>query len=166
MAEEKTELNPFEKTIKEYLDNFAATDEWFKECYADPKKNIKSCCDYICTEVQKTGRKGFADEEIYQLARHYYLEDIKPGEIKASSGNVVVNHQIELSDEEKKAAHDRAVAEYEAQVKAELEKEARKKIEAEEKAKAKAEAKKVKDAEKEKEKIQKMGYLGTLFDNF
>ena len=89
----------FKKTIKDYLDGRAAEDALFAESYAKEGKNIEECCNYIFTEVQKSGCCGFADEEIYGMAVHYYDED-NLGEIKPIQGQVVVNHKVELTAEE------------------------------------------------------------------
>lgn len=94
----------FKQTIQTYLENRAATDELFAERYADPKKNIDDCTTYILNQVRVSGCNGFADEEIYSMALHYYDEpDIEVG--KAVGCRVVVNHTIELTEEEKAQAH-------------------------------------------------------------
>ncbi len=113
-------LNEFEKTIKAYLDKRAAEDELFAKSYAKDGKSIKQCCNFIIQEVRKSGRCGFADEEIFGMAVHYYDEE-DLGEIKASSAKVVVNHEIQLTEEEKAAAKARALAKFEADEKRRLE---------------------------------------------
>lgn len=121
MAEEtKKELNEFEKTIKAYLDKRADEDELFAKSYAKEGKSIQQCCNFIISEVRKTGRHGFADEEIFGMAVHYYDED-DLGEIKSVNANVVVNHEIQLTEEEKAAAKARALAQFEADEKRRLE---------------------------------------------
>lgn len=86
------------------MENRAATDELFAERYADPKKNIDDCTTYILNQVRASGCNGFADEEIYSMALHYYDEpDIEVG--KSANCRVVVNHTIELTEEEKAQAH-------------------------------------------------------------
>ena len=65
----------FKKVIKAYLDKRAAEDELFAKDYAKPNKNIDDCCDFIISEVKKSGRQGFDDDEIYGLAVHYYNEE-------------------------------------------------------------------------------------------
>lgn len=53
-------------------------------------------------------RNGFEDSEIYGMAVHYYDEDdIKPG--RRTNATVVVNHVIELSEEEKAEAKKKAI---------------------------------------------------------
>ena len=89
----------FQDTIKEYLDGMAAKDQPFAEKYGNPVKTLEGCVNYIISEVQKSGMNGFADEEIYSLAVHYYVEesimDVKPVECQ-----VIVNHQVQLTPEE------------------------------------------------------------------
>ena len=65
----------FKKVIKAYLDKRAAEDELFAKDYANPGKNIDDCCDFIISEVKKSGRQGFDDDEIYGIAIHYYNEE-------------------------------------------------------------------------------------------
>ena len=99
------------EAIKAYLDYRAATDELFAERYANPDKNIDDCITYILNEVKNSGRNGFADDEIYSMAIHYYDEkDIKVG--KPLNGKVVVHHTIELTEEEKAEARKQAIARY------------------------------------------------------
>ena len=101
----------FKKTIKAYLDDRAATDAQFAETYAKPGKNIDDCITYILNEVKNSGRNGFADDEIYSMAVHYYDEDnIDIG--KPVDCQVVVNHQIELTEEEKAEARKQALIRY------------------------------------------------------
>lgn len=53
-----------------------------------------------------SGCSGFSDDEIYSMAVHYYDEDnIEVG--KPNSCKVVVNHTIELTEEEKAEARQR-----------------------------------------------------------
>lgn len=68
-------MNGFEQAIKTYLDNRAKEDALFAKTYAKANKSIEECCRYIIQEVKKTGRQGFADEEIFGMAIHYYDED-------------------------------------------------------------------------------------------
>lgn len=112
--------NHFEKTIKKYLDERALTDELFAERYPNEKKSIKDCCTYIVNEVKKSRRSGYAAEEIFGMAAHYYDEDdIKPG--KPISGvRIVVDHVPELTAEEKEQAKSDAIEKYQQEVRAEL----------------------------------------------
>ena len=120
-VEKKKGLNEFEKTIKAYLDNRASSDELFAKSYAKEGKSIQECCRYIIAEVRKSGRLGFADDEIYGIAVHYYDED-DLGIIPSTKANVVVNHEIQLTEEEKQKAKERALARFEEEENRRLEK--------------------------------------------
>ena len=100
--------NHFKNTIKAYLDQRSENDVLFSLRYSKPEKNIDDCVTYILNTVQKSGCNGFADEEIYSMAVHYYDED------NIDIGNpvncqVVVNHVVELTEEEKQQAHKEAL---------------------------------------------------------
>ena len=98
----------FKNTIKAYLDNRANEDELFAETYAKLNKNIDDCITYILNEVRKSGCNGFSDDEIYSMAVHYYDEDsIKAG--NPINCQVVVNHTVELTAEEKEKARQEAM---------------------------------------------------------
>lgn len=106
--------NAFQDVIKDYLDKRAIEDELFAVSYAKEGKTIEECCNFILNQVQKSGCNGFADEEIYGMAVHYYDED-NLGEIKPIKGQVVVNHKVELTEEEiaeaRREAKERVVSE-------------------------------------------------------
>lgn len=104
-----TEL--FKASIQNYLEYRAMTDDLFAPRYANPAKNIDDCITYILNEVQKSGMNGFDDDEIYSMAMHYYDEDdIEIG--KPISCNVMVNHHVELTEEEKQNARKKAIEQY------------------------------------------------------
>lgn len=96
------ELNPFQQTIADHLEKLAQTDLLFAQTLKKPNKNIEDCCNYIISEVQKSGRQGFADDEVFNMAIHYYDEDSieKPKEVQA---RVVVNRTIEAPPKPKTA---------------------------------------------------------------
>lgn len=101
----------FKEVIKTYLDRKAEADVLFSFRYSKPEKNIDDCIQYILNTVRKSGCSGFSDEEIYSMAIHYYDEDnIEIG--KSSSYKVVVNHTIELTEEEKAKARQKALEQY------------------------------------------------------
>lgn len=98
----------FKSVIKAYLDLRAGYDELFAVSYANPNKSLDDCVTYILNEVQKSGCNGFADDEIYSMAVHYYDEDsIEVG--KPINGKVIVNHHVELTEEEKAQARQDAI---------------------------------------------------------
>lgn len=90
----------FEETIKDYLDKRAKEDELFAKAYAKEGKSISECCNYILQEVEKSGRNGFADEEIYGMAVHYYDEETIKAKEMPSHVRVVVNHKIEKKEKQ------------------------------------------------------------------
>ena len=101
----------FTRTIAEYLNGRAMTDPLFAPNLQKPHKNIEECILYILSEVQRSGCNGFADEEIYSMAVHYYDEDdIEVG--KAVNCGVIVNHRVELSPEEQAEARENALKAY------------------------------------------------------
>jgi hypothetical protein len=98
----------FKKTIEAYLEQRAANDELFAPVYANPAKNIDDCVTYILNTVKASGCNGFADEEVYSMALHYYDEpDIEVG--KPLDCRAVVNHTIVLTEEEKAEARRKAI---------------------------------------------------------
>ena len=103
----------FKQAIKAHLDKRAAEDELFAQTYAKANKNLDECCNYILQQVQKSGRQGFADEEIYGMAIHYYDEDDIKNVKPVAAGKVVVNHVVELTEAEKVEAKKKAQADYE-----------------------------------------------------
>ncbi len=101
----------FTRTIAEYLNQRAATDPLFAPNLQKPNKSIEECITYILSEVQKSGCNGFDDDEIYSMAVHYYDEDdIEEG--KATNCQVMVNHVVELTEEEKAEARQEAIKQY------------------------------------------------------
>ena len=71
---------PFAEAIKSYLDRRVSEDKMFAESYADPKKSIAECCDFIVSEVKRQSRTVMTDDEVYGLAVHYY-DEADPGRI-------------------------------------------------------------------------------------
>ena len=97
----------FKRTIQEYLEARAKTDELFAKSYSKPNKNIDECITYILNEVQRSGCNGFEDDEIFGMAVHYYDEDnLDVG--KNIDCKVVVNHTVELTEEEKQELKEKA----------------------------------------------------------
>lgn len=90
----------FKNTIQAHLQEVANNDVLFYANFVNADKNIDDCITYIMNTVQKSGCNGFADDEIFNMAIHYY--DEKKIEIgKPISGTVVVNHHVEVTAEEK-----------------------------------------------------------------
>lgn len=98
----------FQTEIQSYLEQRAEYDELFARSYRNPLKNIEDCITYILNYVQKSGCNGFDDEEIFGQAVHYFDEaDIEVG--KPIDCKVIVNHHVELTEEEKVEARKEAI---------------------------------------------------------
>lgn len=98
----------FKNSIQSYLEQRAEYDELFARSYRNPLKNIEDCITYILNYVQKSGCNGFDDDEIFGQAVHYYDEaDIEVG--KPIDCKVIVNHHVELTEEEKTEARKEAI---------------------------------------------------------
>ena len=98
----------FSETIKAYLERRAESDALFAIRFANPSKSMEDCVTYIINQVQKSGCNGFADDEIFGMAVHYYEEnEIEVG--KPINCQVVVNHTVELTEEEKEQARQDAI---------------------------------------------------------
>lgn len=98
----------FEDTIREYLEKRAENDPLFAVKFSNPSKSVEDCVTYIINEVQKSGCNGFADDEIFGMAIHYYEEnEIEVG--KPINCQMVVNHTVELTEEEKEQARQDAI---------------------------------------------------------
>lgn len=81
----------FNDTIKAYLEKRADNDALFAIRFANPSKSVEDCVTYIINQVQKSGCNGFADDEIFGMALHYWEEsEIEVG--NPINCKVVVNH--------------------------------------------------------------------------
>ena len=104
----------FKQTIKAYLDERAKNDELFAVSYAKENKNMDDCVTFILNQVKRSKCMGLTDEEVYSLAVHFFDEDdIEIGNPIAC--NVIVNHIVELTEEEKAQARQDALKEYQAE---------------------------------------------------
>lgn len=98
----------FEDTIREYLEKRAENDALLAVKFSNPSKSVEDCVTYIINEVQKSGCNGFADDEIFGMAIHYYEEnEIEVG--NPINCQMVVNHTVELTEEEKEQARQDAI---------------------------------------------------------
>ena len=88
---------PFTAVIKEYLEKEIQADAQLAEAYNSPDKKLAECVNYILSTVQKSGNNGFADEEIYAMAKDYYMKkDVKVTAPKVQK--IVINKPIEEVD--------------------------------------------------------------------
>jgi hypothetical protein len=99
----------FKKVICAHLQYVAANDPLFAETLKKENKNIDECVNYILSTVQKSGCNGFADEEIFNMAIHYYDEDSIVGDYQHRDMKVIVNHAVSLSEEDIQKAKQEAV---------------------------------------------------------
>lgn len=90
----------FKQTIKAYLDKRAIEDVLFAKKYIESPRTIDDVVTYILNQVKASGCCGFSDDEIYGMAVHCIDEpDLEIG--KPINCNVIVNHHVELTEEEK-----------------------------------------------------------------
>jgi predicted nucleotidyltransferase len=101
----------FIDTIKKYLDDKAQRNELFAVKYLNENKSIDDCIKYIISEVYKSGNNGFEDGEIYSMAVHYYEENDIKIDSDVDNIKVVVNHHVEITEEEKQIAKELALNE-------------------------------------------------------
>ena len=100
----------FQDTIAQYLMKRAENDPLVAVKLANPSKTMEQCCAYIIGEVKKSGCCGFTDDEIFGMAMHYWEEPkIEVGNAPANC-RVVVNHVVELTEEDKEQARQEAIA--------------------------------------------------------
>lgn len=89
----ETTTDPFKEAILNHLQELTNKDELFAKTFSKTYKNIDDCATYILNEVKKSQRCGFADEEIFNMAIHYYDEEtVEIG--KPLTAKVVVNRSI------------------------------------------------------------------------
>lgn len=93
----------FEEAIRQFLIKQGEKDPAFLQHCCEVSqtlnKNTADCCTYIINQVKQSGRCGFADDEIYSMAMHYWDEDkIEVG--ARPQCQIVLNHEVQLTDEE------------------------------------------------------------------
>ena len=129
MAKDVTDV--FVEHIQRWLDEEMKKDAQLAEKVQAGSKTVEMACNYVLSEVKKSGRCGFDDAEVYGMVRHFFDEDdVKdPGEQDVN--RIVVSGHVDLSESEKAEAMERAVREYKAEMqkKADAEREAKEKAE-------------------------------------
>ena len=107
-------MQAVKKVIKDYLDQRAQIDELFAEAYAKPNKSIDECLEFIMGEARHLGGNAVCvpDDVVFGWAVHYYDEDDLEVE-KISQSVRVSSSSVELSEDDKQAAYERAVSAYE-----------------------------------------------------
>ena len=105
----------FKRTIQAYLEQRAAEDKLFAASYSKPNKNIDECVTYLLhwakSQCDGGNAIGMTGGEVISQAVHYFDEDdIEVG--KPLQCQVMVCHDMELTDEEKAEARQNAVRRY------------------------------------------------------
>lgn len=111
MKKTKDNSSPFALAIKTYLDRRATEDKMFAESYANPKKSIAECCDFIVSEVKRQNRTAMTDDEVYGLAVHYY-DEADPGRIDKG---IASRAAIVIPGDDKERLRAEAIEEYKRQ---------------------------------------------------
>lgn len=102
----KYEDNSLEKGIGLYLLERAKEDLTLANNLTKENKSLKECSNYICGEIYKKAKNnryfGWDNNELYQMAIHYYQED--DIEINKLPGNVKAVSSVEKQQESTKSA--------------------------------------------------------------
>lgn len=85
----------FGEIIWNYLLKRAETDEVIACNLYKDGKSFEGCVNYIINEVRKSGKIGFARQEIFSMAIHYYDEDSLEEVKNAPKGRIVVCEPID-----------------------------------------------------------------------
>lgn len=75
----------YKKSIAKYLNERIKTDEYLAEAIKKPGKTLDGVLKYVKEEARKQAQNGVAcipDEEVYEWAVHYILEDFIDMEAK------------------------------------------------------------------------------------
>src|SRR4030042_7116153 len=103
----------FKKVVGEHLNKVAAADPLFAGKLKKEGKSMDDCITYILNTVKNSGCNGFSDDEIFGMAMHYYDEDKIDIGKPISGSQVVVNHKVDLTEEEKTEARQKAKSDFE-----------------------------------------------------
>ena len=95
----------FKKVIQTFLESKTKQDLVLTQRYNSPSKNLDECVNYILQKVKESGCNGFTDNEVFGMALHYYDEDKLDPITELKDTRVIVNHVVELSEEDKQVAH-------------------------------------------------------------
>ena len=106
----------FKRTIQAYLDSRAAEDKLFAASYSKPNKNMDDCITYLLhwAKSQCNGGNGIGVTagEVLSQAVHYFDEDDIDIDIGKPIPCQVMVCGVELTDEEKAEARQRAIRQY------------------------------------------------------
>jgi len=111
MADKKAEDN-FKKIIEEQMILHSMANPTFEKHLKKEDKSIDGCVKYIYSAVKKSGRTGFTDSEVYNMAVHYFVED-DVNESSEAPAHMILNKDIKFTEDEldemKKEAKERLI---------------------------------------------------------
>ena len=64
----------FQRHIEQYLREYAQKEAGFSDKLNNSKKSIEKCCEYIVSEVKKSGRTAFVAERFFGIAMQGSLQ--------------------------------------------------------------------------------------------
>ena len=111
----------FEQCISKWLETERKKDPIFDKKVAESKKDVQGCCNFILQQVKASNQCGYADEEVFGMARHYFDEESIKDPGKQDQCRVVVSGHIDLSESEKAEAMEAAKKQYLAELRKEAE---------------------------------------------
>ena len=148
----------FEQRISEWLEREMKADPLFAETVkSKPQKTVKGACNYVLSVAKKTGQAGWDDDEVYGMVKHFYDEDDVKDPGSQNPSKVIVSGHVDLTEEEKQEAMEKAKEEFKKDMEA--------KAAAAERARKEKERK---DAEEKRRKLEEkrakeMAMMGDLF---
>lgn len=117
----------FVEHIQRWLDEEMKKDAQLAEKVQAGSKTVDMACNYVLSEVKKSGRCGFDDAEVYGMVRHFFDEDDLQDPGGQDVQRIVVPEHIELSEQEKAEAREKAVEAYKREMLAKIRREAEEK---------------------------------------
>ncbi|MCT3943853.1 hypothetical protein HZQ28_00990 [Elizabethkingia anophelis] len=83
--------NNFEEAIKTYLDEEKKTDTTLEQALTKEGKTLTDCCSYIMKKVNEMKVTAMTSDEVFALAKEYFLDE-KLTSVKKPNGKVVVGN--------------------------------------------------------------------------
>ena len=102
----------FVEHIQRWLDEEMKKDAQLAGKVQAGSKTVEMACNYVLSEVKNSGRCGFDDAEVYGMVRHFFDEDDLQDPGGQDVERIVVPEYIELSEQEKAEAREKALEAY------------------------------------------------------
>lgn len=103
----------FEQRISEWLEREKANDPLFAETVrSKPHKTVQGACNYVLSVAKKSGQCGWDDEEVYGMVKHFFDEDDLKDPGSQNPSKVIVSGHVDLTEEEKQEAMEKAKEEF------------------------------------------------------